>query len=93
MSKHYINDRAWVRAWKDYISRYPGGRGPSVTVCNQHRQRRPSCFACWDTGLCPECMGEHPQYCPAPECGGYCSCSAGTAHRKAYEQSLIDFGL
>lgn len=89
----YINDRAWVAEWKSFTTRYPGLPAPPDQVLARHRRPRPNCLDCWDTGLCRDCLGEHPQYCSAPECEGYCNCAAGRAHRAAYAQSLIDYGL
>jgi hypothetical protein len=42
---------------------------------------RPHCSTCWDTGLCAECLGRYPQYCPADCVDGTCSCAAGWARR------------
>ena len=89
----YISDTRWVAEWKAFITRFPGLPAPTDRILKRHQQPQPRCIYCWDTGLCPDCLGEHPQYCPSPECQGYCACPAGQAHKAAYDKSLKDFGL
>jgi len=89
----FRSEYPYIEAWKTHITTYPATPAPPAAVIARFGGRRPKCNQCWDTGLCPECLGIHPQYCPAPECGGYCTCNAGRARRAAYEKSLSDYGL
>jgi hypothetical protein len=89
----YRNDPKWIAEWKDFTNRYIGLLIPTDRILTRHRQTRPNCIQCWDTGLCPDCYGEHTQYCPTPNCAGYCACAAGRARRAAYDKSLKDYGL
>lgn len=93
----FRNHPEWLAAWliaaEKPSARYPAVEPPAAHLVNKHGGLRPVCPACWDTGLCVECLGRYPQYCPA-DCGdGTCTCAAGQARRAAYEESLKEFGL
>ena len=62
---------------------------PPAHLVRLHGQ--PGCATCWDTGLCAECLGRYPQYCPADCVDGTCSCAAGQARRSAYDESVRQF--
>lgn len=97
MPKHprppFINDLTYLHAWMIEADRFTANRPwidpPPRHLIKQHG--RPKCPYCWDTGLCPECLGHYPQYCPADCTDGTCTCPAGQARRAAYQQSIRDF--
>lgn len=80
MSKGYISDPNYIRAWE--LAAAEARAFMPLPGRNLIRHfGMPSCRHCWDTGLCAECLGRYPQYCP-DNCGdGYCSCPAGRARR------------
>lgn len=91
MNKHnkrsaFVNHLEYIRQWKVSADLFTAA-SPVVPPPADYLVRqfgRPVCATCWDTGICPECYGEYPQYCAA-ECGdGTCSCAAGVARRAAY---------
>lgn len=91
MSRHknqrgFVNNLDYIHSWMLAADMFTAG-SPVVPPPPDHLVRafgRPACASCWDTGLCPECYGQFPQYCEA-QCGdGTCSCAAGAARRAAY---------
>lgn len=98
MSKNrlpFINDITYITAWiiatGDFTAARPWIDPPPPHLIHAHG--RPTCASCWDTGLCPECNGRYPQYCPADCTDGTCTCRAGRNRRAAYRKSLQDAGL
>lgn len=93
--QRFVNDPTYVRAWMIAADAFTAAR-PWIDPPPRHLVRqfgRPKCRACWDTGLCAECCGRYPQYCPA-ECGdGTCSCAAGQARREVYQEHALAQGL
>lgn len=94
----YRNDPAYLAAWiaavENVTARNPYMAPPPPELAAAHGGP-PSCEWCWDTGLCGECLGLYPQYCPSGCANrqGMCNCPAGRARRAAYELSLKDAGL
>lgn len=91
----YLNDLPYVSAWMTAAAAATAARPwvepPPADLL--HRYGRPQCPTCWDTGLCAECLGRYPQYCPADCADGTCACAAGQARRAAYRHSLQESGL
>lgn len=93
----FRNHPEWIAAWmiaaEKFSARFPTIESPAAHLVRRHGGGLPACASCWDTGLCVECLGRYPQYCPS-ECGdGTCTCDAGQARRAAYQESLKEFGL
>lgn len=87
----YLNE--WMRCADMATAASPQVPAPPAHLLHQHGLGAPACGACWDTGLCAECLGRYPQYCPV-DCGdGMCGCAAGEARRAAYAESLRAAGL
>lgn len=85
----FRNHPEWIAAWmiaaEKFSARFPTIEPPAAHLVRRHGGL-PACASCWDTGLCVECLGRYPQYCPS-ECGD------GQARRAAYQESLKEFGL
>lgn len=95
MTAQYINDWSYIQLWTTTVNQCTAAN-PDVPPPPAHlirRHGRPRCPICWDTGLCAECTGQYPQYCPAQCDDGTCPCAAGRARRAAYRASLKEFGL
>ncbi len=98
MARHrqpFINDYHYIQTWTIAANRATAAN-PTVDPPPPnliHAYGRPACPACWDTGLCPECNGRYPQYCPSRCTDGTCTCTAGRNRRAAYKKSLKDYGL
>lgn len=89
-------DYTYINEWRRHIQDYMGpiGRFPAPPKHLADRNGGPPrCPRCWDTGFCPECLGQYPQYCPANCDEGTCDCAAGRARREAYKKSFRDYGL
>lgn len=80
----FVNDLDYIHAWMIAADGYTAARSVIAAPPAHLVQRfgQPACSTCWDTGLCYECLGRYPQYCPI-DCGdGTCSsCAAGRARR------------
>lgn len=85
----FINDADYLTAWRAAVARAfcvsLSIEPPTAGLIHAHG--RPACEECWDTGLCPECLGQYPQYCPNGCAGGTCSCVAGQA-RHAHQEKM-----
>lgn len=99
MSKHprppFINHIDYIRAWR-VAAEHATAADPAVPPPPDYLTAHfgpPHCPACWDTGLCPECYGLYPQYCPADCPQGTCDCPAGQARLAAYLASFAAHGL
>ena len=93
----FVNHPDYIREWMRVAQLATAGRPavppPPAHLLHQHGLHEPACGACWDTGLCSECLGFYPQYCPG-DCGdGMCDCAAGQARRAAYAESVQMAGL
>jgi hypothetical protein len=90
----FINDLDYIHAWMMSADAFTAARPiidpPPAYLVRLHG--RPHCATCWDTGLCAECLGRYPQYCPADCVDGTCSCAAGQARRAAYNERLRSGG-
>jgi hypothetical protein len=89
----FINNLEYIHAWMISADLFTAA-SPVIPPPPDHLVRefgQPRCATCWDTGLCAECLGCYPQYCPA-DCGdGTCSCTAGEARRAAYDEGVRQF--
>lgn len=91
----FVNHPEYIHAWMIAADAFTAAR-PVIDSPPAHlveRHGRPRCATCWDTGICAECLGRYPQYCPGDCDDGTCSCAAGAARREAYQASLRQFGL
>lgn len=92
----YRNDTAWREAWAAAAEKVtvlnPRVAAPPAKLAAAHGGS-PKCEWCWDTGLCAECLGRYPEWCPGNCNDGTCKCAAGRARREAYQASLIEAGL
>lgn len=89
----FINNLEYIHAWMIAADACTAAR-PRIDSPPAHLVRlhgRPACATCWDTGLCAECLGRYPQYCPADCVDGTCGCEAGQARRAAYDESVRQF--
>lgn len=67
-------DRAWVAAWMAAADSFTDA---TPFIPPPPGDERVNCPACWDTGLCAECLGRASHLCPAGCDGGTCRCATG----------------